>query len=307
MPVQDMMFYALVFGIVVVLGFVASQLFGRKTETKLRKRLRENGAAPASQDAQEKEGLTEMLQKIGQAAAKPFEAKTREEQSVRRRRLAMAGIYSPSAQRLLDGIKVILSSAGLVGGYFIGVAMGNMLLGVALCGLAGYLSPVIWLKNRIKKQQKALDRGLADAIDLLVVCVESGLTVDSAMQRVGQEINIAHPSLSREMEIVHMETRVGLARSEALKNLGVRTGSPALQALAAMLIQAERFGTSIASALRVHADSLRVNRQHQAEEIAAKATVKLSFPVVLFIFPAVLIVLAGPACIGLFNSALFDK
>ncbi len=219
----------------------------------------------------------------------------------------MAGIYSPSAQRLLDGFKVILGSAGLIGGYFLGAAVGNVLLGVAFGGLGGYLCPIIWLKQRIKKQQKSLDRALADAIDLLVVCVESGLTVDSAMQRVGQEIEIAHPSLSRELEIVHMETRVGLPRSEALKNLGVRTGSPALQALSAMLIQAERFGTSIASALRVHADTLRVNRQHQAEEIAAKATVKLSFPVVLFIFPAVLIVLAGPACIGLFNSALFDK
>jgi tight adherence protein C len=104
-----------------------------------------------------------------------------------------------------------------------------------------------------------------------------------------------------------METRVGLARADALKNLGQRTGNPGLQSLAAMLIQAERFGTSIAQALRIHADSLRTARQHAAEEIAAKTTVKLSFPVVLFIFPAVLIVLAGPAAIGLLKSALMNN
>jgi tight adherence protein C len=125
------------------------------------------------------------------------------------------------------------------------------------------------------------------------------------MQRVGQELGLAHPALSRELGIAHMETRVGLSRSEALKNLGVRTGNAAIQSLSAMLIQAERFGTSIAGALRIHAESLRTKRQHAAEEMAAKASVKMSFPLVLFIFPATFIVLAGPTVIGLMKSALF--
>ena len=138
----------------------------------------------------------------------------------------------------------------------------------------------------------------------MVVCVEAGLTVDSAMQRVGSEMALAHPEIARELGITHMETRVGLSRVESLKNLGVRTGCEALQSLAAMLIQADRFGTSIASALRIHADTLRQNRHHAAEELAAKASVKMSFPLVLFIFPATFIVLAGPTVIGLMNSPL---
>jgi tight adherence protein C len=151
-----------------------------------------------------------------------------------------------------------------------------------------------------------LTQGLPDALDLMVVCVEAGLTVDAAMQRVGEELVLAHPSLSREMGIAHMETRVGLSRAESLKNLGARTGNAAIQSLAAMLIQADRFGTSIANALRIHAESLRQKRQHAAEEMAAKASVKMSFPLVLFIFPATFIVLAGPTVIGLFRSALFN-
>ena len=158
----------------------------------------------------------------------------------------------------------------------------------------------------IKSNQKALTHGLADALDLMVVCVEAGLTVDAAMQRVGTEMVMAHPEISRELGITHMETRVGLSRVEALKNLGVRTGCEALQSLSAMLIQADRFGTSIASALRIHADTLRQNRHHAAEELAAKASVKMSFPLVLFIFPATFIVLAGPTVIGLMNSPLLQ-
>ena len=147
--------------------------------------------------------------------------------------------------------------------------------------------------------------GLPDALDLMVVCVESGLTVDGAMQRVGSELGLAHPALSRELAIAHMETRVGLSRGEAMKNLGQRTGTPGLVQLASMLIQADRFGTSIAQALRVQADTLRNQRHAAAEESAAKASVKMSFPLVLFIFPATFIVLAGPTVIGLLNSPLF--
>jgi tight adherence protein C len=146
---------------------------------------------------------------------------------------------------------------------------------------------------------------LADALDLMVVCIEAGLTVDSAMQRVGQELMLAHPALARELSIAHMETRVGLSRSEALKNLGQRTGNPPLISMAAMLVQADRFGTSVASALRVHADTLRANRQFVAEESAAKASVKMSFPLVLFIFPATFIVLAGPTIMNLAESDFF--
>lgn len=278
---------------------------------KLRGRLKGAGtfsvtaATAAQQDQDQRSILKDLAQKIGQMAAAPFMPKSREKQSGLRQSLARAGIYTPVAFRVITGAKVICLGAGLIGGYFVGNFVGAMFLGLALGGLIGYLAPGLWLRTRIKSNQRALNYGLADALDLMVVCVEAGLTVDSAMQRVGQELQLSHPSLAREMGIAHMETRVGLSRAEALKNLGSRTGNAALQSLAAMLIQADRFGTSVANALRIHAETLRLNRQFAAEESAAKASVKLTFPLVLFIFPATFIVLAGPTILQLTHSELF--
>jgi tight adherence protein C len=246
-----------------------------------------------------------MLQRIGQAAAEPFMPKTREKQSSLRKQLGLAGIYSASAFKVMTGAKVILLGLGLSLGYVGGTAFDMLALGVSLGGLLGYLLPTFWLKLKIKANQQALTYGLPDALDLMVVCVESGLTVDASMQRVGTELVLAHAALSRELAIAHMETRVGLSRSDSMRNLGQRTGCPGLIQLASMLIQADRFGTSIAQALRVQADTLRSQRQAAAEEMAAKASVKMSFPLVLFIFPATFIVLAGPTVIGLLNSPLF--
>lgn len=244
-----------------------------------------------------------LIQRIGTAAAQPFMPRKRETVSSLRRQLGYAGIYSAAAVKVMTGAKVLSLASGLVGGYVAGILTGNLMLGVSLGGLLGYLAPSFWLKSRIKANQRALTCGLPDALDLMVVCVEAGLTIDAALQRVGQELVIAHPDISRELGIAHMETRVGLARTEALRNLGTRTGNTALQSLASMLVQAERFGTSIAQALRVHADTLRTSRQLAAEEMAAKASVKMSFPLVLFIFPATFIVLCGPTVIGLMNSS----
>jgi tight adherence protein C len=203
------------------------------------------------------------------------------------------------------GFKFIFLVLGLVAGYAVGAVTGLSMMSLPLGALFGLFAPVMWLKKRIKINQRELDYGLADALDLLVVCVEAGLTMDAAMQRVGQELALVHPAISRELGITHMESRIGLARTEALRNLGTRTGSTSLQALAAMLTQAERFGTSIAQALRVHCESLRLARQHMAEAMAAKSNVKMTFPLVLFIFPATFLVLAGPTMIHLFNSPLF--
>jgi len=129
------------------------------------------------------------------------------------------------------------------------------------------------------------------------------LSYDLVVGHVGA-LSLAHPALSRELGIAHMETRVGLSRAESMKNMAARTGSAALQSLTSMLVQADRFGTSIANALRIHSETLRLNRQHAAEEQAAKASVKMSFPLVLFIFPATFIVLAGPTVIQLLKSEI---
>jgi len=272
-------------------------------DDKLRERLTsEAQIEPQAEQPQRQESL---LTRIGQAAAEPFMPKTREKVSALRRQLAMAGLYSPTAFRVMTGAKVIFLAVGLLGGYLLGTLFDQLLLGISLGGLVGYMLPILWLKMQISQHQKELDHGLPDALDLMVVCIEAGLTIDSAMQRVGQELALAHPRLSREMEITHMETRVGLSRAAALRNMAHRTGNAGIQSLIAMLIQAERFGTSIAQALRVHADSMRVARQQAAEELANKASVKLSFPLVLFIFPATFVVLAGPTVIEFLESGMF--
>src|SRR5262249_11769898 len=160
--------------------------------------------------------------------------------------------------KVMNGAKVILLCLCLAGGYGASLALETDMSGTTLCvsmgGLIGYLLPTMWLKLKIKANQTALTYGLPDALDLMVVCVESGLTVDGALQRVGSELGLAHPELSRELAIAHMETRVGLSRADAMRNLGNRTGVSGLIQLASMLIQADRFGTSIAQALRVHAE-----------------------------------------------------
>ncbi len=294
-------------GSVSAIAYTVAKTVFKPREDKLRSRLKDAGTRGSevqtgSSPLKPKQTVTNLVQKLGAAAAEPFMPKTREKQSGLRKQLAMAGIYNPGAIRIMTGFKVIMLVAGLLIGYILGLMLDSLLLGLSLGGLIGYLAPTMWLKSQIKKNQKSINHGLPDGLDLMVVCVEAGMTLDSAMQRVGEEMVLAHPALSREFGIAHMETRVGLSKQEALKNLGVRTGNAALQAMAAMLIQADRFGTSIANALRIQSESLRDARQVAAEEMGAKASVKMSFPLVLFIFPATFIVLAGPTVIGLMSS-----
>ena len=300
---QETLIILLAFASIALLVYFVSMLLFKGDEgEKLRSRLQ--GKTETVVVKKESSGIGTMLKQIGEAASKPFMPSSREKQSSLQRELAKAGIYNPAALRTVQGAKVIGIALGLIVGYLGGLLLGSMLLFLGIGGLAGYLLPVIWLKIRAKANQKALEYGLPDALDLMVVCVEAGMTVDSSMQRVGDELALVHPVISREFGIAHMQTRVGMPRQEALRSLGTRTGNAAMMSLAAMLNQAERFGTSIAQALRVHADSLRIARQHKAEELAAKSVVKMSFPLVLFIFPATFIVLLGPTMIQLFNSEL---
>jgi tight adherence protein C len=286
--------------------YAATRLLNGGGRMNLRSRLRSDTAKPAVAN-QNTHVISSLLQQVGEVAAKPFMPTTRQRQSALRCNLARGGIYVPWAPRLLVGCRLIGLLGGCAAGYALDLALNTGLLWTPLLGLGGYLAPWFWLRRQIRNNQTALVHALPDALDLMVVCIEAGLTIDAAMQRVGQELALAHPRISRELGIAHMETRVGLSRAEALKNLGVRTGCAAIQSMVAMLAQAERFGTSIAAALRVHAEGLRVARQQAAEELGAKASVKLTFPLVLFIFPATFIVLAGPTVIGLLNSPLFTN
>src|SRR4051812_33558457 len=306
----EMIFGGGLFATVAVLGYALSGLVFKKDDaviSRLRQQETKSGDPIARRSSAEVVGP--VMNRISAAAARPFMPKSESKASNLRRDLAHAGIYSASAMELIVGLKVILLAVGAVGGYLLGNLFGGifMWMGLYLGAVLGFMLPTLWLRSRIRNRRRNLDAALPDALDLMVVCVESGLTLDAALQRVGSEIALAHPDISKEFGITHMETRVGLSRVDALRNLGQRTGCASLQSLAAMLVQTERFGTSIAQALRVHAEGLRVKRQHAAEEQAAKTTVKLAFPVVLFIFPTLIVVLGGPALILVWKSPMFAK
>jgi tight adherence protein C len=307
---QELIFGLLLFTTVAVMAYALSGFVFSKDPVV--KRLRsaealEPTAAPMRRSG--REVVTPVMERISHAAAKPFMPKTAAKQNTLRKKLVHAGFYSAQSMEMVVGVQVILLAIGLIFGYMVGSMLGGMWTYVLLYtfGVIGFAIPRVWLSRRIKSRRASIDSALPDALDLLVVCVESGLTLDAAIQRVGQEISLAHPEISKELGITTMETRVGVSRIDALRNLGQRTGCASLQSLAAMLVQTERFGTSIAQALRVHAESLRIKRQHSAEEQAAKTTVKLAFPVVLFIFPTLMVVLGGPAFILFFNSPMFKK
>ena len=176
---------------------------------------------------------------------------------------------------------------------------------MALGGAAlGYLLPGMALARMAKRRQHRIRLSLPDALDLLVVSVEAGLGLDQAMQRVGEELAFAHPELSDELRLINLELRAGKARSEALRNLAERTGVDDLSSLVAMLIQTDKFGTSVAQSLRVHSETLRTKRRQRAEEAAAKTGVKMVFPLVFCIFPAIWVVTIGPAAIKFVRGPL---
>jgi tight adherence protein C len=213
-----------------------------------------------------------------------------------------AGIHSPEAVMILRGIKLLVPVALLAAVYFSGLYRHNPFFLFSLALVAGYLVPEFWLTWRVRARKRRLLRSLPDALDLLVVCVEAGLGLDQSLNRVSQELRLVHPELSEEFQVVNFEMQMGKAREDALHSLSTRTGVDDLKSLTAMLIQTDRFGTDLAQALRVHSDNLRTKRRQRAEETAAKATVKMVPPLVFFIFPALFVVLLGPAIIILFRQ-----
>jgi tight adherence protein C len=218
-------------------------------------------------------------------------------------RLVAAGYRGPEALPVFIGAR--LGSGLLVFGLLSTPLVGKPNVLLALFGAAlGYLLPGMVLARLAKKRQHRIRLSLADALDLLVVSVEAGLGLDQALQRVGQELAFAHKDLSDELRLVNLELRAGKARSDALRNLADRTGVDDLSSLTAMLIQTDKFGTSVAQSLRVHSDTLRTKRRQRAEEAAAKTGVKMVFPLVFCIFPAIWVVTIGPAAIK-FIQVLF--
>ena len=172
----------------------------------------------------------------------------------------------------------------------------------ALAAGLGFMAPDFWLSNRISARQLKLRLGLPEALDLIVICVEAGLSMDKATMRTSEELRISQPAIADELNLVYLEQRAGRPRGEAWKHLGDRTDVDNIRSLASILIQADKFGTSIGKTLRAHSETLRTRRRQDAEEQAAKTTVKLVFPLVLFIFPSLFVVTLGPSMIIMFEG-----
>jgi tight adherence protein C len=232
--------------------------------------------------------------------------KTQQEVSVVQQRLIRAGYREDSAPKVFYGAKVLTPIMLCLVMLASGVMSASPFFGWALGIGCGFILPDFWLGRMIARRQKKIRRGLPDALDFMVICIEAGLSLDQATARTATELATAHPALSDELEVVMLETRAGRPRTDAWKQFGERTAVDSVRVLATILVQAEQLGTSVSKTLRVHSETMRTKRRQQIEEQAAKTTVKLVFPLVLCIFPSLFVVLLGPSAIVMAESFAKD-
>jgi tight adherence protein C len=296
-----------IFGLIASLAWLAFDwLSGNNTRAEQRlddfkdplnrKRREEMGAGKKKGEA-----MTRMLEAASPALAKPLQPKSEKEQSNLKLKLSHAGFRSEAAPTIFLAMKSVLVAIGVIGGGGLNLGM----MGMTMNGIIGFVVTVafmLFLPDIIvwflaKKRKEAIFLALPDALDLMVVCVEAGLGLDQAMRKVAEEMKKAYRTLSDEFSLCNLQLQVGRSRQQVLQELGQRSGVDDLKSLASILIQADKFGSSIAQALRVQSDSMRTRRKQIAEEKAAKTAVKLIFPLVLFIFPGIFVVLVGPAAI----------
>ncbi len=235
--------------------------------------------------------VVDALKRVGAVAPK-----SASEMGKLQQRLVASGYRSKEALIIFFGIRLACALTGFAIMMSPIIARPNLLMALGATAL-GYLLPGMALARMAKKRQHKIRLGLPDALDLLVVSVEAGLGLDQAIQRVGVELDFAHPELSNELSLINLELRAGKGRAEALRNLAERTGVDDVASLVAMLVQTDKFGTSVAQSLRVHSETVRTKRRQRAEEAAAKTGVKMVFPLVFCIFPAIWVVTIGPAAI----------
>ena len=256
---------------------------------------------------QQEKKLRTQLQKTGSSlggVVDSFEKmipKSQAEVSVAQQRLIRAGYRNDGTVKTLYGSKVLIPVLLCVVVLATGLGEQSFFFYFVAVGI-GFLGPDFWLSRQIKQRQKKIRRGLPDVLDLLVVCIEAGLSLDQATSRTASELSKSQPAICDELGIVVLEQRAGRPRSDCWKHMSERTDVESLRNLVSVLVQSEQFGTSIAKTLRVHSDTLRTQRMQQVEEMAAKTTIKLIFPLVLFIFPSLFLVVLGPAAISMAES-----
>lgn len=279
------------------------------SEDRLQRVMLRAAGRPASGQLMKESQLQEKIASVATRLAKPMEPKNEQEVGKIRLLLLGAGYRHPQALQIFLGLKFgcLLLCLGIVVPTVVPrLGLGtNGLLAIVGAAAVGLYLPNIIVGSQRKSRQEAIFLGLPDALDLMVVCVEAGLGFDAAMRRVTSELAESCPVLCDEFNIAAFQIQMGRPRREALRELGMRTGVEDVRALAAVIIQAEKFGSSIGAALRVQSDSMRTKRRQLAEERAAKTAVKIMIPLIMFIFPGVFVVLVGPA--GMQIAKMFSK
>jgi tight adherence protein C len=305
MVFQPLIFGGLVAGVILCIG-----LFFGLRRSRVRERLKLESKAelaqsrPREEDSRDLEFLPKAVvdkveDKLGLKKGSP---KINE----LKKNLIQAGIYNKKAPSIYFGLKLGLSVAlpVMVLPFLFGRGIATILLLAIFFGLVmlGFFLPTLFLGHLVESRKKKIKEGLPDALDLMVVCVEAGQGLNAAMKRVSDDLALSNPILAREMSLVNLEISAGLEREVALRNLAERTGVDDVASLTSMLIQADRFGTSLAQSLKVQSETLRTTRRQRLEELAAKTPVKLVFPLLLFIFPALMVVIIGPAVIRIMEN-----
>lgn len=250
-----------------------------------------------------KQSFFDLTTRLGQYSA----PKGEEELTHRKKKLIVAGYRKPNAPIIFYGLKILL--ALVLPAVFFGAMLFlatpvpklNMLLLLLMLALLGFYGPDLWVRVAIARRQEQITDGFPDALDMMVVCVEAGMGLDQAIKRVADEMKLNYRIISEEFNLMNLELRAGRSRQDAMRNLGARTDVEDVKSLVTLLIQTDRFGTSIAQALRVHSDSMRTKRRQRAEEKAMKLPVKLLFPLLLFIFPSIFVVVIGPGAIQIYR------
>lgn len=300
-----------IFGCVAAAVWVAMEFLGAGGRSRADERLdelsdprgrgRDSGAQRSAGDS-----MTKLIEKATPKLSAPLQPKTEEEVGKLKQKLQEGGFRGENAPTIFLGSKFFCLIIGFLasGGtmlYVKGVTTEAAMYTIGISGIMFYMPDLIVMLRK-KSRQDNIFFGLPDALDLMVVCVEAGLGLDQAMRKVAEEMKKSYAVLAEEFGLCNLQLQMGAARNDVLHELGQRTGVDDLKALAAILIQADKFGSSIAQALRVQSDSMRTRRSQMAEEKAAKTAVKLIFPLVIFIFPAIFVVLVGPAAITMINE-----
>jgi len=300
-------FIGLVVMVMISISLISYSFITTKNQQRdiISRRLKDQKNSQKTKNQQNDLAARWFKEKAAPILAKPVAPKSASEQSNLKIRLANAGFRKEKAAVPFLSSKTICAVTLMLGTLvtmWAGEHTIQKIFGAALfAGASGFLLPDLWLYLATKPRQEHIVHGLPDCLDLMVVSVEAGLALDAALIKVSQEMGKVHKELSEEFMLVTMEIQMGLTRADALMNIAIRTGVPELKSLAAILVQAEKFGTSVATALRTHAETLRTKRRQEAEERAAKTAVKLIMPLLFFIFPAIFVVLAGPAALRLID------